>query len=313
MISVIILTYNEERHLARALKSVAAIAREVFVVDSFSSDRTVEIARAHGAQVYQHKFVNQAKQFQWALENLPIAGNWVMRLDADEVIETDLAHGISTRLPSLSSDITGITLKRKHIFLGRWIRHGGRYPLILLRIWRSGCARVEDRWMDEHIVLTRGRSLTLNGGFADHNLLSITEFIGKHNTYATREAVDILNERYALFGGDSALISPNVSLQIASKRFLKIYVYNKLPFWLSATLYFLYRYIVRLGFLDGTEGLIYHFTQGYWYRMLVGAKVFELERSLRGLSGRDEIISALEALTGLDLQERKQAPKGRVA
>ncbi|MDD1532482.1 MULTISPECIES: glycosyltransferase family 2 protein [unclassified Bradyrhizobium] len=302
MISIIVLTYNEERHLARALRSVAPIAHEVFIVDSFSSDRTLEIARDSGAHVYQHKFINQAKQFQWALDNLPISGTWVMRLDADEVVGADLAAEIRSQLQLVPAEVTGLTLRRRHIFLGRWIRHGGRYPLILLRIWRKGSARIEDRWMDEHIVLTSGRSQPLSGEFSDHSLLSISEFVEKHNRYATREAVDILNDRYGLFHSDNAIKPGNLSLQAAAKRFLKIRIYNALPFWISATLYFLYRYIIRLGFLDGTQGLIYHFLQGYWYRMLVGSKVFELEQRLLPVANRDEMLVRLETFTGLQLK-----------
>src|SRR5690606_2603623 len=150
---VIILTYNEERHIERALDSVAPIAAEVFVIDSGSTDRTVELARGRGAIVLQHAFINQAKQFQWALDTAPITGNWIMRLGAGEGIEPGLAAEIARTLPTLGTDVTGINLRRKHIFPGRWIRHGGRYPLILLRIWRRGRGRVEDRWMDEHVVI----------------------------------------------------------------------------------------------------------------------------------------------------------------
>ena len=180
-VSVIILTYNESLHIARAIESVRAFSDEVLVVDSFSSDDTCEIARRHGALVVQHAFVNQAKQFQWALDNLPVTGNWTMRLDADEIIEADLAAQINTRLPTLDQDITGINFKRKHIFMGRWVRHGGRYPLQMLRLWRTGQGRIEDRWMDEHISVAEGRTITLEGGFADHNLHDLTFFTHKHN------------------------------------------------------------------------------------------------------------------------------------
>src|SRR5262249_49847061 len=169
-LAIIILCHNEEIHLARALKHVTGIATEIFVIDSFSTDATVEIATEHGAIVLQHEFINHSKQFQWALENAPITAAWVMRLDADEIVEDDLAQEIAAKLPSMPPDVVGINLKRKHIFLGRWIRHGGRYPLILLRIWRRGHGQIEDRWMDEHIMVSGGRTVEFQGGFADHNL-----------------------------------------------------------------------------------------------------------------------------------------------
>jgi len=198
-IAVIILTYNESRHLPRALGSISGFAREIFVIDSFSTDDTVDIAAFSGAVVLQHKFQCQAQQFNWALNNAPITSDWVMRLDADEVIEADLAQEIITRLPQLPIEITGINLNRKTIFQEKFIRYGGRYPLKMLRIWRLGKARVEDRWMDEHLYLTEGSAVTFKGGFADHNLYDLTSFTEKHNKYASREALDVLNGRLHLF------------------------------------------------------------------------------------------------------------------
>ncbi len=298
-LAVIILTYNEERHIERALASVAEIATEVFVVDSFSSDRTVELARAHGAAVLQNRFVNYAKQFQWAIDNAPITASWIMRLDADEVIEADLAARIRDELPRLDNEVVGINLKRKHIFLGRWIRHGGRYPLLLLRIWRRGHGRIEDRWMDEHMILSGGRTVTFDGGFADHNLNDLTFFTDKHNKYATREAIDVINERRHLFARDVDLITEEGSRQAAIKRWIKERLYNRIPYQISAPAYFLFRLIFQLGFLDGKEGLVYHGLQGLWYRFLVGAKVQELDAAIAHLDNPTEMRAELRRLTGL--------------
>lgn len=300
MLSIVILTYNEAAHVSRAIRSVKAIASEIFVIDSFSSDRTVELAEAAGATVLQHPFVNQAKQFQWAMDNAPITADWVMRLDADEIIEAELAAEISAKLPNLPDDITGINLKRKHIFMDRWIKHGGRYPLTLLRIWRRGKAVIEDRWMDEHMRLTEGRAITFSGGFSDHNLNDLTFFTDKHNKYATREAVDVLNQRYHLFARDEELSAEGSSQQAALKRFIKERIYNRLPFWLGPLGYFLYRYFIQLGFLDGRPGIIYHFLQGFWYRFLVGAKICELETALSGIPDSEK-KDELAKLTKLKL------------
>ncbi len=300
-LTVIILTYNEAMHLRRALESVQTIAAEVFVIDSYSTDDTTQIAASYGAQVLQNRFVNQATQFQWALDNAPIATEWVMRLDADEVIEADLQQEISSKLAKLPSSVGGVFLKRKHIFMERWIRHGGRYPLLLLRIWRRGQARIENRWMDEHMCLLSGSSVTFNGGFADHNLNDLTFFISKHNSYATREAIEVLNQRLALFERDEGILSQNTSSQASTKRLIKEGLYNRLPFFLSSTSYFLYRYLWQLGFLDGSSGLVYHFLQGYWYRFLVGAKVLELEKAIAHLNGREEICAELSRITGFRL------------
>lgn len=301
-LAVVILTHNEERHISRAITSVAGIATEVFVIDSFSTDRTAELARAQGAVVLQNKFINYAKQFQWALDNAPISATWIMRLDADEVIEPDLAARIGDELPRLADDVVGINLKRKHIFLGRWIRHGGRYPLLLLRIWRRGCGRIEDRWMDEHMILWGGRTVTFDGGFADHNLNDLTFFTEKHNKYATREAIDIINQRRHLFHRDVDLVAGEGSRQAAIKRWAKEKLYNRIPYQISTPAYFLYRMIFQLGFLDGKEGLVYHGLQCLWYRFLVGAKVAELEAAIAHIEDPAQMRAELRRLTGLAVE-----------
>ena len=296
-IAVVILAYNEAIHLPRALDHIRGFAREIFVVDSFSTDNTVELAKAGGAQVLQHPFQNYARQFEWALENAPISSDWVMRLDADEIIEADLAAEIVAVLPTLPPDVTGVNLHRKTIFQGKFIRWGGRYPLTLLRIWRRGKARIEDRWMDEHMYLTDGRTVTFRGGFSDHNLYDLTFFTAKHNSYASREALDVLNQRLHLFEPQLALSGQATAKQAKVKRFLKESVYNRLPFEISATLFFLYRYVVQLGFLDGRPGLIYHVLQGFWYRFLVGAKLRELEEAVKHASSDEELRSEIARLT----------------
>ena len=300
-LSAVILTFNEELHLERALASISGFTKEIFVIDSFSTDRTIEIALAHGAIVLQNKFINQAKQFQWALDNAPISGEWILRLDADEIIESDLATEIVQKLPALAPDVVGINLKRKHIFMDRWVKHGGRYPLVMLRIWRKGHGRIENRWMDEHIVIWGGRAVTFEGGFADHNLNDLTFFTDKHNKYATREAIEILNQRLNFSPRDHSVTTESTSLQTAAKFFIKEHIYNHIPFTISAFMYFVWRYIFQLGFLDGRSGLIYHFLQGYWYRFLVGAKVMELERAISHLTDKQAITEELSRLTGHSL------------
>lgn len=300
-LTVIILTKNESIHIGRALDNLKGLAQRVVVADSYSTDDTIEIALAKGAEVIQNKFVNYAKQFQWALESAKVTSKWVMRLDADELIESDLREELERTLPNISDEIAGINLKRKHIFMGRWVRHGGRYPLILLRIWRNGQGRIEDRWMDEHMVIWGGRVITLDGGFSDHNLNDLTFFTAKHNGYATREAIDVLIQRRKIVDRDDCLNKDATSIQAAVKRIIKESVYNKLPYPVGATLYFIWRYIFQLGFLDGKTGLIYHFLQGYWYRFLVGAKLLELETAIGRAEG-DEALEIIYDATGYRLR-----------
>ncbi|MBH1461096.1 glycosyltransferase family 2 protein [Stenotrophomonas sp. GD03993] len=303
-ISVVILTYNEEIHIARAIKSVKSFAAEVIVVDSYSNDRTTEIAESLGARIFFNRFVNQANQFQWAMDHCEIRSPWIMRLDADEIIYPDLSEEINSHLPQLDESISGINLKRRHIFMNRWIKHGGRYPLLMLRIFRNGKGTVEDRWMDEHIQVSEGRTITFTGGFADHNLFDLSYFIDKHNRYATREAIEVINSRHELFSRE-ALSAEGSSGQASFKRWLKENAYNKVPFTVSSTAYFLWRYVVQGGFLDGREGLTYHFLQGYWYRFLVGAKVVELEAAIAHLDEKGHKIDELSRLTGHNLAAGK--------
>jgi glycosyltransferase involved in cell wall biosynthesis len=309
-ICVIILTRDEATHIARAIGSVERVAAQTYVVDSFSTDSTIEIAEQAGAVTVQHAFVTQAQQFQWALDNLPIESDWVMRLDADEALTPELVDEIARELPGLPPDVTGVNLNRRHIFLDRWIRHGGRYPLTLLRIWRRGAARIEQRWMDEHMVLLHGRAVTFKHDFSDHNLNDLTFFTDKHNRYATREAIDRMNAEFDLFERDKSVIAGRSNPQARAKRFLKEKLYDRLPFGVGPLAYFMWRYVFQLGFLDGRAGLAYHFLQGFWYRFLVDAKVEEFAGRLRALPERAEKRRELARLTGycFDMPARPLQP-----
>ncbi|MFE5702459.1 glycosyltransferase family 2 protein [Rhodococcus koreensis] len=302
-LAVVILTKNEEIHLARALDCLhkAGLANEVYIIDSYSTDKTQEIAEERGANFIQHEYTNQAQQLQWALDSIQMKSDWVMRLDADEVLGEDLCRAISEYLTNAPEDVRGINLQRRHIFMGRWIRYGGRYPLNLLRVWRKGEARVQNRWMDEHIVLQGGKIVTLKGRFEDRNLNDIGYFIEKHNSYANREAVSVLLEKYSL-GEPDSLDAYKTSRQAMLKAWLKKRIYNRIPFQLSSTLYFVWRYFFQLGFLDGIEGLAYHFLQGYWYRFLVGVRLRELEVGLAGSSDKEQQVKNLAHLSGLAIE-----------
>ncbi len=276
-ITIIILTFNEELHIRRAIESASRIANDVIVVDSYSTDQTINIALELNARVLQHPFVNQAQQFQWAMDNGGITTGWTMRLDADEYLTDELIHEIEGRLSNLNQEISGIVLKRQVHFMGQWIRHGGYYPIYLLRIWRTGHAVIEQRWMDEHILLTRGTSITINHDFVDDNLNSLTWWTAKHNDYATREAVDILSRKYSFQDGDLSTGTKGNANQTTTKRWYKNNLYLRLPLFLRAFLYFQFRYWIKFGFLDGQRGLVWHFLQGFWYRFLVDAKILQIE------------------------------------
>jgi len=300
-VTAVILTHNEALHIARAVASARQVCSDVIVVDSGSTDGTAELAREAGARVLHNPWVNYARQFAWALEHGGIGTAWVLRLDADELIGGDLAARIAATLPTLGADVAGVTFDRRHIFMGRWIRHGGRYPLRLLRLWRTGHGEVEDRWMDEHVLVTGGRTVHIDGAFEDASLRDIAFFVAKHNGYAAREAIDVLDQRLGLFGQVGAMTAHNSGRQAGLKRLVKQRFYNRMPFGTGPALYFLYRYFLQLGFLDGRPGLVYHFLQGFWYRFLVDVRLWELERAVAGVSSREDRIAALARATGLKL------------
>ncbi len=275
-ISVIILTYNEEIHIRRCIENVLPFAREVFVVDSCSTDATVEIARSLGAEVFTHEWPgNQAAQFNWALDNLPITSTWILRLDADEYLLPDLIAEMQVKVPQLPCQVTGIELKRRHIFMERWMRRG-TYPVKILRLFRYGKAVCEQRLMDEHICLLEGICVTFDNDFCDHNLHNLTWWITKHNGYAIREAVELLDIEFNLFPPHESL--PMLAEQAAKKRIRK-QKYARMPLFWRAFMYFFLRYIVKGGFLEGKEGFLWHFLQGWWYRTLVDAKIFEIKKA----------------------------------
>ena len=296
-VTVLILTYNEEKHLARAIESVRPFAAQVVVVDSFSTDGTVAIARALGATVLQNRWENNyARQFNWGLDHAPITGQWVMRLDADEYATPELAQEIASRLAGLPAGVNGVYVKRRIHFLGRWIRHGAVYPMWVLRLWRTGHGRCENRWMDEHIRLTGGDSLRFAHDLVDENLNDLTWWTDKHNRYAVREAADLLNLKYR-FAAFDAIDTMTGGEQSTLKRWLKERVYARLPLFVRPAGYFVYRYFLRLGFLDGAPGLAWHALQGFWYRFLVDAKVYEAERRSGG--ERDAVVEVVEKEWGL--------------
>ena len=279
-ITVIILAYNETLHIERCLSRVIPLVQRVVVIDSFSADGTVEIARRMGAEVLQHKWKNYADQFQWGLDNAAVATDWVMRLDCDEYIEPGARDELRRLLPGLPDDVTGLAFKLKVVFKEKWIRHGRYYSTVLLRLWRNGVGQMEQRWMDEHVVLSHGRALRVSGGdLVDHNLNDIGWWIDKHNRYATRHMVDFINREYPLFREDTRISQTDADAR--RNRFLKNSVYGRAPIYLRAALFFFYRYFIRLGFLDGKQGFLFHFMHGFWMYMLMDAKLDEARQFIR--------------------------------
>lgn len=274
-ITAIILSFNEEVHIARCIERLWPVVERIVVVDSFSTDRTVEIAKSLGAEVIQNKWKNYAAQFQWGVNNAHITTDWTMRIDSDEYLEDGLKETLLREVPTLPPEVTACDFKLKVIFKGQFIRWGGYYKTILTRLWRTGSGEIEQRWMDEHIVLKHGERKRLFGGdLVDENLKDLTWWTDKHNGYATRQMIDFISLEQPLFPVDQR-VRADSNKTAKWKRFLRNIVYAGAPLYLRAVLYFIQRYFFRLGFLDGKKGFVWHFLQGFWFFVLMDAKVDE--------------------------------------
>lgn len=272
-LTAIILTYNEEIHLQRCLDSLKSVTREIFIIDSYSTDKTQEIAERNGAHFVQNPWVNYSLQFNWGLDICPITTDWILRIDADEYLTPELQAEIKNNLTKLEADISGVELPLKRVFLNRHMKRG-LGEIRMLRIFRKDKARLESRWMDEHIEILEGKTVAFKHSFADHNLNNLDWWTAKHNAYSNREVIDLLDVEFSLLNSNTNI---QLSEQALNKRKLKL-KYVKMPLFLRSFTYFIYRYIFRLGFLDGKEGFLWHFLQGWWYRTLVDAKIYEIKK-----------------------------------
>jgi glycosyltransferase involved in cell wall biosynthesis len=270
-LSVLIPTLDEELNLPECLASVLW-ADQIFVVDSFSRDRTLEIARAQGAQVVQHAFENYARQKNWALACLPFRHEWVLILDADERATPDLADEIGLAIQS--TRYAGYYLNRRFYFLGRWIRHAGWYPSWNLRLFRHALGRYEERPVHEHVVLD-GPVGYLRNDLVHLDRRPFSAFVDRHNRYSSFEAeARLAAERQTL--ARTRLSARLLGSPVERKRFLRERVWPRLPF--KPLVLFVYMYLVRRGFLDGRPGLVLCVFHA-WQEFVVGIKLAESRRS----------------------------------
>lgn len=276
-VALIILTYNEEANIAQALDSVTSWANEIFILDSLSTDRTLEIARQYGCHIAQNKFENYAKQRNYALEHLPISSEWVLFLDADEWLPDALKQEIDAVIAT-SPEENGFYIKRRLIWMERWIRRG-YYPTWILRLFRHGKGRCEDRAVNEHLIV-EGKTGQLRNDFMHEDRKGVTDWVAKHNGYATLEAHELLNTRSV--PGYREIDGRLFDTQAQRKRWLRQKVWNRMPLLIRPFFYFFYRYVLRAAFLDGKEAFVYHFLQGLWFPLLIDIKYLELKARQMG-------------------------------
>lgn len=273
-LTAIILTKNEELNIRRCIKSLGNVPERIVVVDSGSTDHTVQIAQDLGADIFYHPFVHYADQFNWALDNVGISTKWVYRIDADEVVTPELLGEIQKKCEKYSdSDVNGFLMKHKLFFLGRYLSHGGAYPFIKMTIFKPKYGRFENRSMGEHVVLSEGKEILLDNDCLHYDCKDLNSFIDKHNWYASREVQDYYERSRS---NQAALYDKAETTKKIRDGF-----YYKLPKFFRAKLYYIYRYYFQFGFLDGYPGKVYALIQAYFYRTIVDAKIYESEVSER--------------------------------
>ena len=282
--TAIILTKNEEKNIVQCLNSMKGFAKRCVVVDSGSTDRTIELAIQYGADVYSNEFEYYAQQFNWGIDNTNIETEWIIRIDADEVFPEELCSEIEQIiLDKNNANINGIFIEANLFFMGKMLKHGAPNKRKMM-LFKKHYGRIEDRRRDAHSVLSEGDTIQTHNKFIHYDYKNIDSFIRRYNWYATREMQDYIDYTKG--------INPDMTgdrhLQKLRKK--KFGIYYKAPIYLRAFLLFLYNYIIKFGFLDGKEGFLFSFFDIFWYRVLVDAKIEEHEK----LGGEFEKLKAFE-------------------
>lgn len=279
-LSVVVLTFNEERNIRTCLESVSGLADEIMLVDSGSTDGTIEIAREFTDKVYHHEFESFTKQWRWALDELPIAGEWVLGLDADQRLTPGLVSEIEGLLGSGADGFDGFYIKRRQVFMGRWIKYGTYYPRYMLKLFRLSKVALDTTELQDHHFYVPGRTARLDHDIIEENLNEDLFFwTAKHNRYSSAQASEEFRRGYELRGVSSLFGDQD------ERRLGLLGLWHTLPLFVRSMMYFSYRYFLRLGFLDGKEGLIFHFLQAFWYRFLVDAKILEMRKGDKSAPG----------------------------
>jgi len=273
-VGVILLVYNEEIHLKRCLDNLLLLTTNIYVIDSYSTDKTLSILNEYEINFVQNEFINQSNQLNFAINNYPFDTNWILRVDCDELLSEDLISEINTsHLLDFNSDISGFYIKRKVKFFNKILNYGNINPIYLLRLWKRGKGICDDKLMDEKIIVADSKTAKLVNIIIDNNLNNLTWWTNKHNNYSNREALEILKFKYLAttnsFKGDYYSFDYII--------FILKTIYNNSPIFVRSFLLFIYSYFLKLGILDGIPGFIWNVLQVFWYRYLVDVKVYEFE------------------------------------
>lgn len=278
-LTAIILTKNEEQNIGECLKSIQGFARRAVVIDCGSTDKTVEIAKSFGADVYFHEFTYYAAQFNWGIDNTNIDTDWILRLDADERMTPEVireAGAIMEDPNAAAQGINGITMECVFYFMGKPLMHGVKKKRKTM-IFRRGIGRIEDRKRDAHSLISCGQNTCIKSRFLHYDFKDLSSYIKRYNWYAAREMQDYIAFR------EGASTAINGDKYLSAQRRKKFGLYYHAPKFIRCWLWFIYNYIFRLGFLDGKEGFLFHYFECAWYRMLVDARIYEYDKTGKGL------------------------------
>ena len=278
--SFIILTYNEEIHLPRLLKSIEGLDAPIFILDSGSNDRTVEVATASKATIKVNPFENHPKQWDFALKNFKISTLWTICLDADQVVTPELFEMLNNFVDSDYSGVNGIYFNRKNYFQGQWIRFGGYYPLYLLKMFRTGTGYSDlNENMDHRFIVPGNTRKWRRGHILEENLkeINLIFWIKKHKRYSDLIAIEEIERGQQL---RVQIIKPALLGNPDEQRAWLKRLWWDLPLGIRPYLYFGYRMFFKLGILEGRKGIKFHYLQALWFRKQVDMKIKTIKYSI---------------------------------
>ena len=280
-VTAIILTYNEEIHIDRCIKSLINIVDEIIIIDSYSTDKTIQkLKKFKKVKIFKNKFINQAKQINWALKNIKFSTKWILRVDADEYLTKPLKDKVIIKLRSNDSDYSGISFNRKIKFKNKEINFGITSPHKTLRIWKKNKGRCLDHWMDEQIIVN-GDVIHINETLIDHNLNSFNWWKKKHINYAKREAINFfLMSNVFNIKNENKKDLKKINSHYKNK-YNKTMIYYKFPIFIRPIFLFMYSYVLKLGFLNSWQGLVFNLFQVLWYRFLVDINIYKIKKKLK--------------------------------
>lgn len=271
--SFIILTYNEEMHLPRLFESIKDLNATTYILDSVSTDATIEIAEKYGAVVKTHPFENHPKQWDFALKNFEIQTPWIIGLDADQIVTPELYLMLKEFKTENYIGVNGIYFNRKNYFQGSWIRYGGYYPIYLLKMFRTGIGFSDlNENMDHRFIVPGKTVIWKKGHLLEENLKEndIHFWFKKHERYSDLIAQEEVERMKNL---RSQSLKPNLLGNPDEKKAWLKRLWWKLPLGIRPYLYYGTRMFLQFGLLDNKTARHFHYLQGLWFRKLVDKKI----------------------------------------